>query len=267
MNFLNLVAAREAAHLLILSRLADVSAEARWVVKGGVNLRLFFKSPRYSEDMDLDADSAGAPAIRACLKDIFTNRAFSRQLHEMGIRGLDPGEGPNKDTDTTFRYKFGIFLPGDVRLPTKVEVSFRGGHGEDPIELAAPNPQITSAYGLDPVSVLHYQRPGAVRQKIGALSGRVHVQARDVFDLYVLLGATPGADLVSHSSDSLEAQELRVAYDRSLEITFEEYRGQVLEFLEDELVARYGTERAWDEIRLLTASFLERVIEKKGEFQ
>ncbi len=265
MKPLSPVSAREAVHLLILCELAGVSADTLWVLKGGVNLRLFFKSPRYSQDMDLDGDSAGAgaSAIRACLKGIFASRTFLSRLHEMGIRGLDPGEGPNKDTDTTFRYKFRIIMPGDVHLPTKVEVSFRGGHDEDPLELAAPDPQITGSYDINPIVVRHYTRPGATRQKIGALAGRAHVQARDVFDLHVLLRATPQEDLVSRLADTLGAQELRLAYDRALEITFEEYQGQVLEFLEGESADRYGTESAWDEIRLQAASLLERVMEQQ----
>lgn len=267
MKPLSPVSAREAVHLLILRELAEVSADTLWVLKGGVNLRLFFKSPRYSQDMDLDGDSAGAgaPAIRTCLKGIFASRTFLSRLHEMGIRGLDPGQGPNKDTDTTFRYKFRIIMPGDVHLPTKVEVSFQGGggHGEDPWELAAPDPQITGSYDTNPISVRHYTRPGATRQKIGALAGRAHVQARDVFDLHVLVGATPQGDLVRRLADTLGAQELRLAYDRALEITFEEYQGQVLEFLEGESADRYGTESAWDEIRLQVASLLERVMEQQ----
>ena len=263
MKPLSPVSAREAVHLLILSELAGVSADILWVVKGGVNLRLFFHSPRYSQDIDLDGDSAGASTIRACLKAIFASRTFLLRLHQMGIRGLDPGEGPNKDTDTTFRYKFRIIMPGDVYLPTKVEVSFRGGHHEDPFERAAPDPLITSPYDLNPIAVRHYTWPGAVRQKIGALAGRAHVQARDVFDLHVLVGATPKGDLVRRLADSLGTDELRVAYDRALDITFDEYRGQVLEFLERGSAARYGTEGAWDEIRLHAATLLDRVIEQQ----
>ena len=62
---------------------------------------------------------------------------------------------------------------------------------------------------------------------------------------------------------TLGAQELSVAHDRALEITFEEYQGQVLEFLEGESADRYGTESAWDEIRLQVASLLERVMEQQ----
>lgn len=256
------IAVREAVHLLILTQLAEMRGDPLWVVKGGVNLRLFFKSPRYSEDMDLDAEQDGATAIRSCLKGIFTSRTFLRRLHDLGIRELDPGQGPNKDTDTTFRYKFRIIVAGDVYLPTKVEVSFRGGHDEDPFERTAPDAEITDPYDLGPVAIRHYMRAGAVRQKIGALAGRAHVQARDVFDLHILVaGISEGS--VRALANVLGNEEVRVAYDRALGITFDEYRGQVLEFLEPGSAARYGSEGTWDEIRLRAAGLLERILQLK----
>ena len=108
LKILSPVAAREAVHLLILQEFAKVHEGDAVVLKGGVNLRLFFGSVRYSEDMDLDGDPECSDAIRSCMKGVFEDGAFIRKLQGMGIRGLDPGEGPNKDTETTFRYKFGV---------------------------------------------------------------------------------------------------------------------------------------------------------------
>ena len=260
MKTLSPVSAREAVHLLVLGKLVEMRADTLWVLKGGVNLRLFFESPRYSEDMDLDAGEEGAAAVRSCIKGVFHERAFLRRLQRLGIRGLDPGQGPNKDTQTTFRYKFRIVMPGDVHLPTKVEVSFRGGHMQDPFEHGTPNAAITSPYELDPIIVPHYTRTGAIRQKIGALAGRTLVQARDIFDLHVLVGDAPENRLVRHLADSVAIEELRTGYDRALEVTFDHYRGQVLEFLEPTFASVCGTQSAWDEIRLQAASLLERVI-------
>jgi len=39
---------------------------------------------------------------------------------------------------------------------------------------------------MTPISVNHYSRTAALRQKIEALGGRAAVQARDVFDLHTL---------------------------------------------------------------------------------
>ena len=86
------ISARELVHLLILRELAEVRDDASVTVKGGVNLRLFFGSVRYSEDMDLDGTAQASAAVRNTLKGMFENREFTQRLQTFGIRGLDPGE-------------------------------------------------------------------------------------------------------------------------------------------------------------------------------
>lgn len=81
--------------MLILHELAKIRGGDAVIVKGGVNLRLFFGSVRYSEDIDLDGAPEASQAIRSCIKGIFRDRTFTRNLQRIGIRGLDPGEGPN----------------------------------------------------------------------------------------------------------------------------------------------------------------------------
>jgi len=104
------VSAREAVHLLILRELTKLKNISAVILNGGVNLRLFFGSVRYSEDMELDGALEARDAIRNSIKAIFNDREFLRAAQRAGIRGLDAGQGPNKDTETTFRYKFGVVL-------------------------------------------------------------------------------------------------------------------------------------------------------------
>ena len=54
------------------------------------------------------------------------------------------------------------------------------------------DPNLIRAYGLAPVLVSHYQRMDACVQKVIALAIRRQIQARDVFDLHLLL--TSGID-------------------------------------------------------------------------
>ena len=54
----------EVFHLLFLRHLGTRVDKALYVLKGGCNLRFFFKSIRYSEDMDLDVHTI-APATLA----------------------------------------------------------------------------------------------------------------------------------------------------------------------------------------------------------
>ena len=82
--------------MLALQKLQPIADESRLILKGGVNLRLFFSSIRYSGDMDLDGDPDASLAIRTAINEIFTDRAVATTLRDLGLRGLDPGEGPNK---------------------------------------------------------------------------------------------------------------------------------------------------------------------------
>ena len=258
--------AREVVHLLLLERLVALHDGRAVTLKGGVNLRMFFGSPRYSEDIDLDGARDRSAAIRGSIKAAFDDREFRGVLRRLGIRGLDPGEGPNKDTRTTFRYKFGVFVPGQIRYPTKIEVSFRDSHPGDPVAVAEPGREITRRYGVAAdLDVPHYDRPAAVRQKIEALGGRRTVQARDLFDLDHLLRPEVPATLESFLSEGLGARLLKTAYDRALEITYEEYEGQVLEFLEPEIRSEYERPSLWDEMRLRVADLIARVRAARGE--
>ena len=112
---------------------------------------------------------------------MFEDRTAIQELRNLGIRGLDPGAGPNKDTETTYRHKFGVVTGGGVRYPTKVEVSFRSRHDRDEVLTSRPSPDVVKPYLGDDFSLLlsHYARNAAVRQKVLALAGRQFVQARD----------------------------------------------------------------------------------------
>jgi len=257
------VAARELVHLLILQRVVGLRDGGGVTVKGGVNLRLFFSSVRYSEDMDLDGTGEASAAIRSCLKGVFEDRQFTERLQRHGVRGLDPGEGPNKDTETTFRYKFGVIVGGGVRYPTKVEVSFRARSPADRMVSEPPEAGILKSFGLASVELRHYVREAAVRQKIEALAGRREAQARDVFDLDVLVRDRATDELIAFLARTLPRRRLEEGYERALGISYGEYEGQVFEFLAEEARLHYGTQSTWDEIRLRTAALIEKVLKRQ----
>lgn len=260
MPSLSPVAAREIVHLAILRELTRIRRGDAVTVKGGVNLRLFFGSPRYSEDMDLDGTAQASQAIRDALKGLVEGAGFARGLRGFGIRELDPGEGPNKDTETTFRYKFGVVVTGGIRYPTRVEVSFRGRPGTDRTALESPDAEILQTYGMDAFEISHYVREAAVRQKLGALADRREAQARDVFDLHMLVPRAASEELVGSLAKELPTNTLKEAHARALGITYEEYVGQVIEFLGEEARVTYGKENAWDEMRLHVAGLIEGVM-------
>lgn len=232
-------------------------------VKGGVALRLFYGSPRYSEDIDLDGDPAARLAIRESVKRFFTDDAMFHELKRLKLRGLDPKEGPNKDSEATFRYKFHVLGGGDVGYPTKIEVSFREPHPADARRVARADPRIVERYlgeGHE-MKVPHYSRPSAVRQKLEALEGRSTVQARDIFDLGLLTAGPPREDpeLVKPLAEHMTAEQLQGAYDRVFLLEYSDYEGQVVEFLPPDEQADYRGPDAWERLQLRVAFLIEAV--------
>lgn len=262
------VQAREAVHLLILQKLVHSAGPESFIVKGGVNLRLFFGSARYSEDMDLDGESSSRQVLRSVLSEVFVDRDLRARIRRLGLRGLDPGEGPNKDTETTFRYKFGVLASGGIRYPTKVEISFRERAAGDEFVVEAIRPDVAELYPGEverDLEIPHYSRSAATRQKLVALVERGMVQARDVFDLHVLHMSEPENGSLPYLRESVSADVLKDARDRVFEVSYEEYRGQVLEFLDKEARAEFGDREAWDRIRLGVAGFIEEIQGIQGD--
>lgn len=259
--------AREAVHVLLLRELVQIRDGRAVILKGGVNLRLFYGSPRYSEDMDLDGEPETRLAIRSRIRQIFDDREFLNSLRRLGLRGLDPKEGPNKDTEVTFRYKFHVLAPGEQSYGTKIEVSFRERDDADSYQLTRPDPGRLKRYlpGDPGFSVQRYDRASALRQKIEALAGRTRIEARDIFDINLLLdrAEVPQRKLVPLLADAIEATTLRVAYQRAFQLEYSEYESLVVRFLEDDVRPAYRSESRWDELRLRAGSLIEDIREEQ----
>src|ERR1700690_318237 len=99
------------------------------------------------------------------------------------------GGRSSKSTDTTLRYKIELVGRGGIRSPTKIDVSYRDRCEGDEHAVSPANDSAVREYlrpDDPPLLLPSYTRPAAIRQKINALASRTHVQARDVFDLFVL---------------------------------------------------------------------------------
>jgi hypothetical protein len=167
------------------------------------------------------------------------------------IRGLAIAEvSKPKQTETTQRWKVAIEAPGASQpVRTKVEFSHRGGEGGHCLE-AIPG-HIVAPYALRRPSVQHYAEDVATEQKVLALAGRSQTQARDVFDLDLLLRRKPLA------AGSLRPEVLTDAAGRGLQLPFAAFRDQVLPFLEPDAVELYDTEAAWEQMQVFVAERLE----------
>ncbi len=246
---------REVFHFCFLERLLRLSDPGIYILKGGVNLRFFFNSPRYSEDMDIDVLAGSVATLKKNGYKILQDGAFKRSLRLFNIEDIeinDPGKA--KQTDTTQRFRFALITPAGIRLPTKVEFSRRTQGIADDAPLELINPEIARQYRKLSYRCRHYSGEAAVVQKIKALAGRTVTQARDVFDLAILF--TGGYTLPAKKAPMISRRQLVQAIDCLIELTWEDYRGQVVEFLNTESRSEYGSKSAWETLQALVLDTL-----------
>jgi len=212
-------------------------------------MRFFFKSPRYSEDIDLDVQSITVDILRKKINSILNSKPFRDILQVRGIEIEHITE--HKQTSTTQRWKLGLIVPQlDKPLPTRVEFSRRGL--QESLKFESIDPDIIRAYHLSPVMVAHYPAEATYQQKIRALISRHTAQARDIFDLYILLAS--GVNKITLPQDL--RLSLARARDNILSMDYVFFKSQIVSYLEPEDQSQYESEEVWDNIRLRVAESL-----------
>jgi predicted nucleotidyltransferase component of viral defense system len=249
---------REVFHLEFLRWFSRKSEADRYCLKGGVNLRLFFKSIRYSEDMDIDVTGIRVEKVKKTVMDILGTRGFSDSMKSFGIGQIVP---PNmkkaKQTETTQRFKIHLLTAAGEDLFTKIEFSRRGMKGTSLVEqVAAP---VLRFYKMAPLLIPHYDVDSAVIQKIHALAQRTVLQARDIFDLFWLNSQREKKSPGKHIGKAV----LKTARENIFQVGFNQFRDTVVAYLGEEDKRAYSSKEAWDEIKLKTADFLEEFKNEK----
>jgi predicted nucleotidyltransferase component of viral defense system len=235
----------------LLSLLARRIDRAGWVVKGGVNLRAWFGSRRYSEDLDIDAVRGQPHVLEEKVDKLLESRPFVDLLATQAL-SLARSSKP-KQTETTQRWKFEIHAHKfPVPLHTRVEFSRRGSREEEYV-LEPVRPEIVRPYGLLAPTVYHYTARSAVRQKIQALVSRAETQARDVWDLDHLLRTT-GAD--PRPLPAVLRRTLDEAIARVTALSFDVFKAQIVPYLTAADQELYGTPDAWARMCELVAGRL-----------
>lgn len=238
-------------HLAFLQVLQGRLDQGTYVLKGGANLRYFFDSVRYSEDIDLDASGIEVWALQEKVDGVLGAAALATLLRG---GGLAVGEiSKPKQTETTQRWKVALILTGR-REPLRTKIEFSRRNGEERLILEAVPGRVVAPYALRAPSVRHYLADAAIEQKIEALAGRSATQARDVFDLDLLLRRDP--ELGGASTAELREQ----AAGRALELPYDAFRDQVLPFIDHEVAELYRDPSSWDQIR---GYVVERLLENR----
>jgi predicted nucleotidyltransferase component of viral defense system len=244
---------RELFHLEFLRWFARKLEADRYVLKGGVNLRLFFRSIRYSEDMDIDTLGVGVERIQRNVMAVLNARGFMDSLKSFGIeRIIPPNLAKAKQTETTQRFKVHLLTAGGEDLFTKIEFSRRGLKGSQVVEPVSA--EILRAYKMAPLLVSHYDATSAAAQKIHALAQRTVLQARDIFDLFVL---SSQCEESRRNKVQINRTTLKTARDNILQVEFPQFRDTVVAYLGAEDQKAYSSPAVWDEIKLKAAHFLE----------
>lgn len=241
----------EFLHLAFLQVAQTRLDQARYVVKGGATLRYFFGSPRYSEDLDLDAVEIEPWKLQEKVDEILASPALRILLRSGGL-ALKEVSAP-KQTATTQRWKMWVATsgrPGGVR--TKMEFSHRRADPRRVLE--AVSERVVAAYALRPPSMQHYTGEAAIEQKLGALAHRAEPQARDLFDLELLLRRHPQA----FDSRKVDPRLLEDAVYRVYELPYQAFQDQVRPFLEQDAVEPYSDGAAWERAQTYVA---ERLME------
>jgi predicted nucleotidyltransferase component of viral defense system len=235
------IQAIERFQLVFLAQLGTRLDKRLYALKGGCNLRFFWKSIRYSEDIDFDVHAIAKQTLQNNVRKILEGPALTQILRTANIQVTRISE--SKQTSTTQRWKVHLQAePFRIDLPTRIEFSRRKF---DPGVVFGPaDSEIVTAYNLRPVLASHYGVETAFSQKIDALLNRKETQARDIFDLEFLLQRGAAGSAVKISST-----RLATACEMVKSVTHEQFLSQVVAYLVPEYYDYYRTRKAWDVIR------------------
>ena len=228
----------ELFHLMFLRQFNTQIDAKLYAIKGGCNLRFFFGSVRYSEDLDMDVCTIQQKTLENKVNKILMSLPLLKSIQSYGIDRLDVSSP--KQTQTTQRWKIQLHTEhAEMPYHTKIEFSRR----RDTIHAAFENVnmKICQTYHLPPIRLSHYDLQEAITQKVLALAHRSLTQARDIFDLYYLLHLnTPNI--------SVKQNVLIKAKEALLSINFDDYKSQVINFLEPEEQQIYNDRDYWSTI-------------------
>lgn len=245
---------REVFHLSFLKLFIRRVRPNSYALKGGTNLRFFYKSPRYSEDMDLDVKGIPLFQLKKVVMEILSSQTLLTTLRPFQIDSIVP---PNiqkaKQTETVQRFKVHLITAAAEDLFTKIEFSKRRlekGFQPEPVQ-----DSILFGYKQPPLIISHYPAEIALAQKIKALLDRTVSQARDVFDIFMLLTQLERNKLDTIKK-SFPKDQLKRVEDRLLTLDYKLFSDTVCSYLTEEDRLYYDQPKIWETILLKVGGFL-----------
>lgn len=241
----------EVFHLMFLRQFNNHIAGNLYAIKGGCNLRFFFDSIRYSEDLDIDVQTIQKQTLENKVNKILSSSLLLKLLQGYAINKIEVSSP--KQSQTTQRWKIQLHTDSSTMpLPTKIEFSRRSNTFQSvPGEMSM---RICQEYRLPPSRLSHYPLEEAIAQKILALGYRSLTQARDIFDLYHLL------HIAAHPKILMSKNLLEKATEATLSINFEDYKSQVVNFLELAQQNMFDSKTYWQAILREVIDYLNGLI-------
>jgi len=247
---------REMFHLHVLRQLTGRLASRPYAVKGGICLRFFHRSPRLSEDMDIDI-APGMPlkTLQNNVNAVLGGQALAASLRACGVTAVEFTRP--KKTDTTQRWKVGLAVAGGARLSTSLEFSRRSAaiHAER----GSLNPELLQKAFVAPFAVAYYGASEMIRQKIRALASPSRTAARDLFDLdHLFTHAQLGPE--THWQE-VDRPVLEKALEKVSRFEYADFRDQVIPYLPGDLQALYKDASAFKSLREVVEKHLRGLIQ------
>jgi hypothetical protein len=230
----------ELFHLLFLSQLGRKVDKKLYALKGGCNMRFYFKSIRYSEDMDIDIQIVNKDTLFKNVNKLLSSVPFNHILQAQGIEILNVSAP--KQTPTTQRWKIEL-KSKYTALPLHTKVEFSRRKFEDDTIYEPIDSQLIRQYSLSPFMTNHYSIRSMFRQKVRALALRSETQSRDIFDLYLLITSGNQFELDRNTIAMLKEAKSKVA-----RIDFSDFKGQVIAYLSEDQQKEYDDVSVWDTI-------------------
>lgn len=165
--------AREYCQHLFLSYLYQQKAGEKLLFKGGTSLRIIFRSPRFSEDLDFSTYDLSVADINVIIDEILA------KLAKEGIQAkkeVNPGtEGQTSGGYYAIIHLILMEFDSEIRI----QVSLRSKE-----ELKSNSVLIENDF-ITPYTIIYLDESILVREKVLALLDRA--KSRDFFDLYFIL--------------------------------------------------------------------------------
>jgi len=225
---------REFFHLAFLRQISARLAGRGWSVKGGICLRFFHRSPRLSEDIDLDSEPRiRMETLRNAMDTILESRAFSAMLAVKGIAAVR--FSAPKQTPTVQRWKVSLDTGGNLPLSTKIEFSRR--RSDTPFSRGTPSAEVLERHSMPPFIAQFYGPAEIAAQKITAIVSASRHVARDLFDLdhlFSVVRADPAESL------RMAGQDRATVLDKVDSFSFRDFREEVLPYLDEDMMRDYA---------------------------